>query len=135
MAGTAGPSRIRCSTRDTKAIDLALDAQFTQNDWVHQNNFVAICTTTRDSDGNASAVYDARRVNASLNTQLMTQGDALYFDVTNANFILSAENMVGPVGTLLENKAAATLAADIDLVGAYGMRAPLRTLTTGLIEA
>ena len=134
--GVAGPSRIRCSTRDVSAIPLALASQYTQNDWVHSGNFVGILLTTRDTTAlTASVAYQARRVNATLDTAQMTAGDALYFDVTAGDFCLSAANVIGPVGTLLENKAAATLVADIDLKGDYGNRAPLRTLTTGLIEA
>jgi hypothetical protein len=126
-------SKIRCSTRDIKTASLTFAAQATQGDWVHQDNFVGMLVNTCASLV-ATVAYSARRVLAPCSAAAATVGDALYFHTTDAKMVLSAANVIGPVATLLKTKGTAT-ECEVDLFGDYGRRAPLRTLTTGLIEA
>jgi len=126
-------SKIRCSTRDIKAVNLTFASQATQGDWAHQDNFVGMLLKTCSSLI-APVCYSARKILAPCSAAAATVGDALYWHVTDGKMVLSASNVIGPVATLLATKGAAT-EGEVDLFGDYGQRAPLRTLTTGLIEA
>lgn len=116
-------SKIRCSTRDIASVKLAPSAA-TQGSWISQNNFVGMWLTDRDSDGEAVLVYQARRIVAPCTAVQFTAGDPLYFHVTDGKMVLSAANVVGPVATLLEDKATATATAEVDLFGDLGRRHP-----------
>jgi|TARA_Y100000310_G_scaffold473_1_gene538 hypothetical protein len=120
----ATTSKIRCSTRDISTVlitGLAAGGA-TQGAWIHQANFVGMWLMDRDSDSEATLMYRARRVQAPFDTALATQGDSIYWHETDGDFVVSGANVTGPVGTLLEDKAAATLVAEIELMGDLGAR-------------
>tara|TARA_Y100000310_G_scaffold331632_1_gene405558 strand:+ start:20970 stop:21365 length:396 start_codon:yes stop_codon:yes gene_type:complete len=115
----ATTSNIRCSTRDIKTVKITGLAAggATQGAWIYTNNFFGMWLTDRDSDSEAVLMYDARKVNVVIDTAIMTAGDSLYWHITNAEMVPSAAQVLGPVATLLENKAAGTLDGDVDLRG------------------
>lgn len=117
-------SKIRCSTLLIRSVVITgLSAgEATQAAWIRQANFVGMWLMDRDSDSEATLAYGIPDVEAPFDTALATQGDSIYWHETDGDFVVSGSNVIGPVGTLLEDKAAGTLVARIDLQGDLGNR-------------
>lgn len=114
-------SKIRCASDQISTIKMSPNATVYQGSWGYLSGFIGMWMEDGTALGDAVFLYQAKRVVAPMSTSAMTRGEVMYWNVTLACCVQSEANVVGPIGTLLEDKAAAAT-AEIDLRGDLAAR-------------